>query len=65
MKHLVRRIELMAVTVATTVATGSFPNLDGYMTKAIGLPVDRVGAIADIVAGTITLWHVRHERGRD
>ena len=64
MKPLVRRIELMAVTIATTVATGSFHNLNDYMTKVIGLRVDRIGAVADIVAGTITFWHVRHERGQ-
>ena len=54
----------MAVTIATTVATGSFRNVNDYMTKVIGLRVDRIGAIADIVAGTITFWHVRHDRGQ-
>ena len=62
---MIKRIELVCVSIATTVASGSFHHLNDYITAMIGLPVDRIGAIADIGTGTIAFWHWRHTRRKE
>jgi len=58
---ILHRIEAVAITLATTIATGSLRGLNESLSEVIGFPVDRVGAIADIVAGGLALWKWRHK----
>jgi hypothetical protein len=62
MKHLtISRLEALCVTVATVVALGG---LGGVTDRMDVIPVDKVGAVADIGAGLIALRHaLKHARG--
>ena len=59
---MIQRIEYGCVTIATAVATGTFHNMNDYLTGMLGVPVDKVGAFADIGAGAIAFMHWRHSR---
>jgi hypothetical protein len=58
MNHmLLRRVEVACVTIATTVATGSFRGFDNHLSEIVGVPVDKVGIVADIGAGGLAFHH--------
>ena len=59
---MIKRIELVCVSIATTVASGSFHHINDWITQMIGVPVDRIGAVADLGAGALAFWHWRHHR---
>ena len=61
-RHLLHRLELMCVTIATAVATGTFKGLDDRMSEIVGLPVDRIGVYADIGAGALAFHSWNHKR---
>jgi hypothetical protein len=56
---LTRKVELVAVAVAST-AAGS--GLGGVHVSLAGLPLDRAGMWADLVAGAIFVVHQLHHR---
>lgn len=65
---ILHRIEAVAVTLATTIATGSLRGINESLSQMIGFPVDRIGAFADIVAGGLAFWHWRrkdHHNGKE
>lgn len=59
---ILHRIEAVAVTVATTIATGSLRGVNESLSQMIGFPIDRIGAFADIVAGTLAFLHWRRHK---
>jgi len=62
---ILHRIEAVAVTLATTVATGTFRGVNESISEIIGFPIDRIGVLADLVAGACAFWKWRHKDGHD
>lgn len=56
-KRLLHKIEGVAVAIATGGALSGLHDV-----KPLGLPVDKWGMYADLVAGSIALFHYLHHK---
>ena len=59
---LLHRLELLCVSVATTVATGTFKGLNDRLSEIVGIPVERLGVWADLGAGILAFYHWHKHR---
>jgi hypothetical protein len=68
--RFIHRLEVVCVAIATTVATGVVGGANEAATvwlhkRGIGVPVDRIGGVADVLAGTMYVYGLyRRKRGQ-
>ena len=62
--RIIKRLEAVCVLLATTAASGTFHNINEWITRALNLPIpmDKIGVFADLGAGSIALWHHLHHK---
>jgi hypothetical protein len=67
MNHLLHRLELLCVSIATTVASGTFKGINDRLSEIVGIPIERLGVWADLGAGILAFygWYKHRKEAKD